>query len=205
MAYEGVEFMLKKLYELGYFNYQKYIIEHMKELSLNSDETIILINILDFYKDDKTLSSEKLSQRLSLTKAKIDKALASLLERQYYEIYINYDNGIGQEYISLDGFFYNFEAFIDVNSSMSDDELHLVCQYISKEMNRILTSQELEIIQSMVIEDRYSLDDIKKAREVLKINKKLLTMKNLAQALVVKSEPVKPVNNVLKDFINNIK
>ncbi len=205
MAYEGVEFMLKKLYELGYFNYQKYIIEHMKELSLNSDETIILINILDFYKDDKTLSSEKLSQRLSLTKAKIDKALASLLERQYYEIYINYDNGIGQEYISLDGFFNKAEAFIDVNSSMSDDELHLVCQYISKEMNRILTSQELEIIQSMVIEDRYSLDDIKKAREVLKINKKLLTMKNLAQALVVKSEPVKPVNNVLKDFINNIK
>lgn len=205
MAYEGVEFMLKKLYELGYFNYQKYIIEHMKELSLNSDETIILINILDFYKDDKTLSSEKLSQRLSLTKAKIDKALASLLERQYYEIYINYDNGIGQEYISLDVFFNKAEAFIDVNSSMSDDELHLVCQYISKEMNRILTSQELEIIQSMVIEDRYSLDDIKKAREVLKINKKLLTMKNLAQALVVKSEPVKPVNNVLKDFINNIK
>lgn len=205
MAYEGVEFMLKKLYELGYFNYQKYIIEHMKELSLNSDETIILINILDFYKDDKTLSSEKLSQRLSLTKAKIDKALASLLERQYYEIYINYDNGIGQEYISLDGFFNKAEAFIDANSSMSDDELHLVCQYISKEMNRILTSQELEIIQSMVIEDRYSLDDIKKAREVLKINKKLLTMKNLAQALVVKSEPVKPVNNVLKDFINNIK
>ncbi|HIT44341.1 TPA: hypothetical protein IAA91_05845 [Candidatus Avacholeplasma faecigallinarum] len=197
--------MLKKLYELGYFNYQKYIIEHMKELSLNSDETIILINILDFYKDDKTLSSEKLSQRLSLTKAKIDKALASLLERQYYEIYINYDNGIGQEYISLDGFFNKAEAFIDANSSMSDDELHLVCQYISKEMNRILTSQELEIIQSMVIEDRYSLDDIKKAREVLKINKKLLTMKNLAQALVVKSEPVKPVNNVLKDFINNIK
>ncbi len=205
MAYEGVEFMLKKLYELGYFNYQKYIIEHMKELSLNSDETIILINILDFYKNDKTLSSEKLSQRLSLTKAKIDKALASLLERQYYEIYINYDNGIGQEYISLDGFFNKAEAFIDANSSMSDDELHLVCQYISKEMNRILTSQELEIIQSMVIEDRYSLDDIKKAREVLKINKKLLTMKNLAQALVVKSEPVKPVNNVLKDFINNIK
>lgn len=205
MAYEGVEFMLKKLYELGYFNYQKYIIEHMKELSLNSDETIILINILDFYKDDKTLSSEKLSQRLSLTKAKIDKALASLLERQYYEIYINYDNGIGQEYISLDVFFNKAEAFIDANSSMSDDELHLVCQYISKEMNRILTSQELEIIQSMVIEDRYSLDDIKKAREVLKINKKLLTMKNLAQALVVKSEPVKPVNNVLKDFINNIK
>lgn len=197
--------MLKKLYELGYFNYQKYIIEHMKELSLNSDETIILINILDFYKDDKTLSSEKLSQRLSLTKAKIDKALASLLERQYYEIYINYDNGIGQEYISLDGFFNKAEAFIDANSSMSDDELHLVCQYISKEMNRILTSQELEIIQSMVIEDRYSLDDIKKAREVLKINKKLLTMKNLAQALVAKSEPVKPVNNVLKDFINNIK
>ena len=158
-----------------------------------------------FSKDDKTWSSEKLSQRLSLTKAKIDKALASLLERQYYEIYINYDNGIGQEYISLDGFFNKAEAFIDANSSMSDDELHLVCQYISKEMNRILTSQELEIIQSMVIEDRYSLDDIKKAREVLKINKKLLTMKNLAQALVVKSEPVKPVNNVLKDFINNIK
>lgn len=198
--------MIKKLYECGCFNFQKFILEHTKPLALNSDEAVILIKILEGWTKEKTLSSEALVADLSMTKAKADKALASLLERGFYEIYINYDQGIGQEYISLDGFFQKVSAILDANLPDFKDELYSINQYLTKQMNRILTAKELEILTSMVVEDRYTSDDIQKACEYLKGKGKLLSMRSLAQALAVKEEPaVRTSPKVVKDFIERIK
>lgn len=198
--------MIKKLYECGCFNFQKFILEHTKPLALNSDEAVILIKILEGWTKEKTLSSEALVADLSMTKAKADKALASLLERGFYEIYINYDQGIGQEYISLDGFFQKVSAILDANLPDFKDELYSINQYLTKQMNRILTAKELEILTSLVVEDRYTLDDIQKACEYLKGKGKLLSMRSLAQALAVKEEPaVRTSPKVVKDFIERIK
>lgn len=198
--------MIKKLYECGCFNFQKFILEHTKPLALNSDEAVILIKILEGWTKEKTLSSEALVADLSMTKAKADKALASLLERGFYEIYINYDQGIGQEYISLDGFFQKVSAILDANLPDFKDELYSINQYLTKQMNRILTAKELEILTSLVVEDRYTSDDIQKACEYLKGKGKLLSMRSLAQALAVKEEPaVRTSPKVVKDFIERIK
>ncbi len=198
--------MIKKLYECGCFNFQKFILEHTKPLALNSDEAVILIKILEGWTKEKTLSSEALVADLSMTKAKADKALASLLERGFYEIYINYDQGIGQEYISLDGFFQKVSAILDANLPDFKDELYSINQYLTKQMNRILTAKELEILTSLVLEDRYTSDDIQKACEYLKGKGKLLSMRSLAQALAVKEEPaVRTSPKVVKDFIERIK
>lgn len=198
--------MIKKLYECGCFNFQKFILEHTKPLALNSDEAVILIKILEGWTKEKTLSSEALVADLSMTKAKADKALASLLERGFYEIYINYDQGIGQEYISLDGFFQKVSAVLDANLPDFKDELYSINQYLTKQMNRILTAKELEILTSLVVEDRYTSDDIQKACEYLKGKGKLLSMRSLAQALAVKEEPaVRTSPKVVKDFIERIK
>ncbi len=198
--------MIKKLYECGCFNFQKFILEHTKPLALNSDEAIILIKILESYTKEKTLSSEALVTKVSLTKAKVDKALASLLERDFYEIYINYDNGIGQEYISLDGFFKKVNAILNYNTVNSTDELYLVNQYLTKQMNRILTAKELEILTSLITEDRYTLQDVTRACEYLKEKGKILSLRSLVQALVVKEEPAPQAGpKVVKDFFNSIK
>lgn len=198
--------MIKKLYECGCFNFQKFILEHTKPLALNSDEAVILIKILEGWTKEKTLSSEALVADLSMTKAKADKALASLLERGFYEIYINYDQGIGQEYISLDGFFQKVSAILDANLPDFKDELYSINQHLTKQMNRILTAKELEILTSLVVEDRYTSDDIQKACEYLKGKGKLLSMRSLAQALAVKEEPaVRTSPKVVKDFIERIK
>lgn len=198
--------MIKKLYECGCFNFQKFILEHTKPLALNSDEAVILIKILEGWTKEKTLSSEALVADLSMTKAKADKALASLLERGFYEIYINYDQGIGQEYISLDGFFQKVSAILNANLPDFKDELYSINQYLTKQMNRILTAKELEILTSLVVEDRYTSDDIQKACEYLKAKGKLLSMRSLAQALAVKEEPaVRTSPKVVKDFIERIK
>lgn len=198
--------MLKKLYEAGCFNFQKFILDNTKSLSLNSDETMVLIKILEGYFQSKTLSSEALVLSLSLSKAKVDKALASLLERNFYEIYINYDNGVGQEYISIDGFFKKVEAVLGNHSVNIEDEMFSINQYLTKQMNRILTSKELEILTSLIEEDRYRLSDFEKSCEFLKSKGKIITLKNIAQALVVKEEPKQAsAPKVIEDFFKSIK
>ena len=179
----------------------------MKNLALNSDEAIILIKILDKYSISKVLSNDELISELPLTKAKIEKSLASLLERNFYEIYVNYnEKGIGVEYISIDGFFNKVNQILLNNNQDINNEIFKVNQYLTQEMNRVLTSQEIEIVNSLILEDRYTLEDIKTACKKIKDKNKLITMRNLAQALTVKEE-VKQAEmpSVLKDFLGKIK
>lgn len=199
--------MIKKMYEIGCFNYQKFILEHTKELSLNSDETLVLIKILEIFEKDKSLSSEDIMARLSLTKNRIDKTLASLLERNFYEIYINYDQGTGEEYISVDGFFNKVETILENKIIEPKDDMYNITQYVTKEFNRILTAKDLEILSSLVYEDRYTLENIKVAIEKIKEKKKILSIRGLVQALSLdeeKEEP-KPKQKVMKDFFDSIK
>ena len=198
--------MIKKLYECGCFDYKKFIMDNMKKLGLNSDETIVLITMLDHYLDDSMLTNESLLKYLPFTKEKLEKALASLLERSFYEIYIIYENGIGQEKISVDSFFNKVSILLNGISNNSEDELRLVCKEVQEAVNRILTSKELEIINSLVLEDKYTLENFKKSIETLKGKGRLITIKNIVATLSNKEEiNVKPNNTLIKDFFNSIK
>lgn len=197
--------MIKKLYECGCFNYQKFILDNTKNLSLTPDEAVTLILVLDSYLIDKQLSYERISSKSSLSKAKLDSVLSSLLERHFYEIFISYDNGLGTEVLELDGFFDKVKAILDNKSIDNDDELFRINKYLTKELNRILTSQEIEMLTSLVLEDRYTLNDFEIACEKLKKKNKLITIKGLAQILVKKDEPEVKPSGYVKDFINSIK
>lgn len=198
--------MIKKLYEAGCFNFQKFILDNIKKLSLNPNEAIVLIKILDNYTKTKILSSEDIAKELGYTKAMVEEALLSLMDRTFYEQYINYDNGVGQEYISIDGFFAKAEAILNNTLVNIDDELFLANQYLTKQMNRILSSKDLEILTSLIKDDRYTLKDIETACNSLKNKNKLITIKNIAQAIVVKEEiKTNPTPSVVKDFFKSIK
>lgn len=198
--------MIKKIYECGCFNYQKFIFDNIKFFSLTSDEALVLTKIIEKFSKSKVLGLEELINELPLTKINIEHCLASLLERNFYEIYINFDNnGIGQEYISIEGFFNKARAILNNQVDDITDELFNVNQYLSKKLNRILTANEIEIISCLVLEDRYKLIDFEKACEYLKSKGKIITMKSLAQALSTKEEKeIKPTNNVAKSFFDNI-
>lgn len=199
--------MIRKLYEEGYFQFQKFILDNAKALALTPEESVVLIKILEEYPRSKSLSGEALSENIALPKAKMDKALASLLERGFYEIYIHYEDGIGREYICVDGFFAKVQNILGIRKEDFHDELYRVNQYLTKEMNRILTSKELEILSSLVLEERHTLADIERVCEALKKKGKIITMRALAQGLSVKDEPqpVNPSSKVVQDFFKSIK
>lgn len=196
--------MLDKLYEANCFNYARFIIDNQKKLGLNSDEAIILINILDGYKTSKFLSRDVLFAKTGLTKAKIDKSLNSLLERSFFSFYVsNKDDGI-TEAISLDGFFTKATLILENKSVNLEDELTRVNDFLTGVLNRILTSNEMEIIQSLVLDDRKMLSDFENAYERIK-NRKLINIKMIAQALAMPEAKPNNVPQAVSDFFNKIK
>lgn len=197
--------MIRKLYECGCFDYHKFIIEHMKSYSLNSDELIVLIAILDNYPNDKTIS-DKYFENISLTKEKIEASLSSLMSRGFYSLFIERENNVGIERISLDPFFKKTMDILDNKNESQGDELFLVNQYVAREFNRVLTSKEIEIISSLVLDDRYRLADFERVCKKLKDSKRQISIRSIAQGLVEKEEVKEPkAPKVFKDFFSNIK
>ncbi len=199
--------MLKKLYECGCFDYRKYIIDNQKILALNSDETIVLINMLDAYRSNTAIKSSELIKISGLTKAKCEKALNSLFERSFYEIKLVNENDISKEVVSLDNFFNKVSLQLNNKIDNLEDELSQVINYLNEKLNRVLSSNELEIVESLVIEDRYKLADFKASVEKLEASTRYVTIRSIAQIIVNHEEDNK--NNkepsILTDFFKKIK
>ena len=198
--------MLKKLYDMGFFDYRNFIICNQKSLSLNSDEAIVLIKILENYSHSKSIEHEKIASSVNMTQSKLDKTLASLNERKFYEFYIEEKNGKVEELVSVDGFFNRATAILDNKEDDIKDELFRILQLVTTSLNRTLTSKEIDIVSSLVEEDRYKYDDFKRSIEKISNENRLMTIKTISNELNVKEE-VKKSNkgSVGLDFFNSIK
>ena len=200
--------MIKKLFESGYFNYQDFILDNMKKLSLSPLESIVLLKMLDEFKTDKRILMDEILNDLVEKRSSVEEALANLNEKGFYEVYITNDNGLGEEAASLDGFFEKVESILN-NNIVSDkgDELYSVIEYLNNTLNRVLTSDEIDMVTSLVKDDCYYLDSFKNAVEVKLKNRSVITIKTIAKALATKDKPknVKANNELMKDFINKVK
>lgn len=201
--------MIKKLYESGYFDYKNFILDNLKSLSLSTTEAIILIKILDIYKNSESFNLELLKSQMNVRKDVFETALANLLDRKLYEIYLSYDdNDKGSEKISLDGFFDRVEDILNNNQSFDENEVHSIIMYVSGEFNRLLSSNELEIMKSLIEDDRYIKSDFVSAIDNLKDSKRLLNIKNLSNELSKlrsTSKKKKETPEYVKNFIKSIK
>lgn len=202
--------MIKKLYECGCFNYEKFIISHQKELLLTPDGVVVLIGMLKEYENNKYFSLASLKDNMTITDALFDQVLTNLMEREFYSVYVEYEDGIGREAISLDGFFDRVkEVLEDTCSKDYENDFFHVTQLIQKEINRVLTAEEMEIVSSLITDDRVKEEDIKDALEYMKNHYKILSVKNLLTSLKrfrneTKVEP-KEVPDYVKSFLDNIK
>ncbi len=199
--------MLEELYKKGYLQYEKIMLDYAKPLGLNAEEAFILIKILDNYLHSGTLSLDELQNQLLMTSSRIDKIVASLMERGYYEVYLSYDNGKGIECISFKPLFQKMEKFIDQTAELDQYDIEKANQYISAKMNRVLTANELEILQGFMMEDHYSYEQIVTAVDSIVSSKKLLSMRTLTVALANHKQEVsvsKEAPKVFKDFLSRL-
>ncbi len=86
--------ILKRLFEADCFDYKKYVLDNLKYLLIDANEAIVLIKIIEYYKESDVFNLDKLRETAPLSKKNFDEALASLLDKNFYSIYLRDKNGI---------------------------------------------------------------------------------------------------------------
>ncbi len=201
--------MIKRLYELGYFDYRKFIVDNQKKLSLSPLMSIVLIRALDIYKTKKTTATqEEFCDNLLISLDEADEVLSKLFEQGFYQIFTSEnDNHLVEEFVSFDGFFDKVEAVIK-NDLLDEgkDDLSKTIFYLQNEMHRVLTSKEIDIVTSLVIDDKYQYDQFTKAVNYLVDHKRNITIKSICDNLSQDTKVHKKKDNkLMKDFMDKIK
>jgi len=197
--------MLKNLFKKGYFNYHDFILDNLKGLSLSSSEAIVLIALLDEVKDTSKFSLTNLSEKILIKKPELENTLATLLERKFYSFYLSNENGIEEERVSVDGFFLKASHILE-HDDAKDDELYNVTSYVEEVLNRNLTSSELDILSSLVLEDYHTLKDFEASLKRLE-RRKTITFKLIVSHLDSNTQDTKEreTPEFVTEFINKLK
>ena len=201
--------ILKRLFEADCFDYKKYVLDNLKYLLIDANEAIVLIKIIEYYKESDVFNLDKLRETAPLSKKSFDEALASLLDKNFYSIYLREKNGISEEAISIEGFFDRCEVLLSSTNVNDAGEFQEVLRLVSINLNKILTATEIEVVKSLVNEDMYSKSDFENAFNKLK-DKNVVNIKTLVSELEKgRKNSTKPkekkVPQGFLDFVNNIK
>ena len=201
--------ILKRLFEADCFDYNKFILDNLKHLMIDADEAIVLIKIIEYYKETDIFNLEKLKETAPLSKKKFVLALSSLLDKGFYSIYLKESNGISEEAISIEGFFDRCEVLLSSTTVKDAGEFQEILRLVSINLNKILNENEIEDVKSLVEEDMYSKTDFENAFVKLK-DKNVVNIKSLISELEKgrKTGIKNKENNVPQgflDFVNNIK
>ena len=202
--------MLRKLYYKGYFNYEKFIIENQKKLSISPIESVLLIKILDIYPINKNITIDMLSNSILLKPKEIEDALGDLLGRGFisYEL-TNNKSGKAIEEIKIDGIFNIFNDFLNEVDDDKQNELSLVVKYVQRILNKVNLSQnDIDIIKSLVNEDGYTLADFKNACENKLKDRNLYSIKMIVSALSSNEDSIKKENKMsskMTEFLSKVK
>ncbi len=199
--------MLKKLYDCNCFDYKEFIHQNQKKLSLSNDEAMVLIQMLNVYKTKKNISVSDLAPYLNMSYNDIENVLGFLLERDFYSIYISYIDGLGEESILFDGFFTKASDILNGVVNDYQNELTTITKWLNKKLNRLLSNMELDIITSLVEEDKKTFTDFKNAYNSLESTNRVISIKTLAKALSGDNSPKQKDSNnkLVKSFMDSIK
>ena len=201
--------ILKRLFESDCFDYKKFILDNIRHLIIDASEAIVLIKIIEYYETTDIFNLEKLRETAPLSKKNFDEALASLLDKGFYSIYLKETNGISEEAISIEGFFDRCEQLLSSKTSNEPSELQEILRIVSVGLNKILIATDIEIVKSLVEDDMYTKNDFEKAFVKLK-DKNVVNIKSLVSELEKeRKKGLKPKTKEIPqgflDFVNNIK
>ena len=163
--------------------------------------------MLNVYKTKKNISVSDLSPYLNMSYNDIENVLGFLLERDFYSIYISYIDGLGEESILFDGFFTKASDILNGVVNDYQNELTTITKWLNKKLNRLLSNMELDIITSLVEEDKKTFTDFKNAYNSLESTNRVISIKTLAKALSGDNSPKQKDSNnkLVKSFMDSIK
>lgn len=136
-----------------------YLIKFYSLLDISDYEFLLLIYLIN-QKENIIFDVPKISRDLFIEQSKLLEVISSLTDKKYISVEIKKNNGIIEEYISLDLFFSKIKLFLieDKSDSKSND----IYSSFEQEFGRTLSPTEYETISNW-IECNISKDLIKAA------------------------------------------
>lgn len=201
--------MLKEFYEAGYFDYKSYVIDHALELELSPVEATCLIYLLDEYKKgNRTISINKMEEKILVHKQDIIQALSVLLERNFYKIFVEYEsNKLGQEKFSVEPFFIQIEKFFDASKEeLQDNDINKILTYIERKLKRPINANEYDIILQLITDEQKTLEDFKATISYIEKAKYDVNVRNIQRFIdaTINVAPTQPINDELEKFMKKI-
>ena len=136
-----------------------YFIKYYKKFDLENNELLMLIYLLNC-NEKLILDNKKISKDLYLEENEVLNIISSLIEKNYISIEMSKNNGIIEEYISLDLFYEKINSYI-IENDKKDNSSDIYSKF-EKEFGRTLSPVEYETI-SKWIESNISLELIEAA------------------------------------------
>ena len=136
-----------------------YFIRYYKKFNLENNELLMLIYLLNC-NEKLILDNKKISKDLYLEENEVLNIISSLIEKNYISIEMSKNNGIIEEYISLDLFYEKINSYL-IENDKKDNSSDIYSKF-EKEFGRTLSPVEYETI-SIWIESNIPLELIEAA------------------------------------------
>jgi len=153
------------MYELNYLDLDKIILDNYKDIGIHPIDAIILIKMLELDKLNEPILTSSIARKTGLCIAEVQDSLVNLMNKQIYEIYLDYSKGVGEEKYNFNQLFRileeNFKDSVTVDKDATVTKK--VMDLVESELKRSVTPIELDMIRSWVDEDKFSEDDVRRA------------------------------------------
>ena len=124
-----------------------YFIKYYKKFDLENNELLMLIYLLNC-NEKLILDNKKISKDLYLEENEVLNIISSLIEKNYISIEMSMNNGIIEEYISLDLFYEKINSYL-IENDKKDNSSDIYSKF-EKEFGRTLSPVEYETISKWI-------------------------------------------------------
>ena len=124
-----------------------YFITYYKKFDLENNELLMLIYLLNC-NEKLILDNKKISKDLYLEENEVLNIISSLIEKNYISIEMSKNNGIIEEYISLDLFYEKINSCL-IENDKKDNSSDIYSKF-EKEFGRTLSPVEYETISKWI-------------------------------------------------------
>ena len=124
-----------------------YFIKYYKKFDLENNELLMLIYLLNC-NEKLILDNKKISKDLYLEENEVLNIISSLIEKNYISIEMSKNNGIIEEYISLDLFYEKINSYL-IENDKKDNSSDIYSKF-EKEFGRTLSPVEYETISKWI-------------------------------------------------------
>lgn len=166
--------MLKKLFEDGYLDLDKLVLDKYTSLNLQAVDAVVLIKMLNLYKQGKKIRLSAIVKETQLPRPTVENSLINLQNNNIYKNeMISNENGVFEEKVNLDSFFALVESLYKEETRLASlGSLQETVNMYESEKGTPVTPQELSILEGFINNDGFTVQDINKAIiEAVKANK----------------------------------